>query len=182
MYEAIQAEIDTEDTSQEVSDLAIILSLARAGDSAAQAAVGAILAARQNYTNAVGWLRQASRESNLVATALLARIFLDQADSAENEDDRKELLDYSLDNYLAAVALGSTNAMYELAALYLGERFGTEKRRRRRAAARTGRRLRSQRFLALSGPPAQRRRTGAAKHRSSRQLLRASRKPRQSAR
>lgn len=110
----------------EFSPLALMGILARSGDTTAQAAVGAMLMARKQYDDAVGWLRSASRTGNVIANVMLARIFWERSLQAETEDDRREALDQVMENYLHAIALGSSDAMYALGSLYLTGAFGED--------------------------------------------------------
>lgn len=108
------------------SPLALMGMLARRGDASAQAAVGALLIAREQFDDAIGWLRTASRTGNVLANLMLARIFWEQSVQAESDDDRREALDQVLENYLHAIALGSSDAMYALGRLYLNGAFGED--------------------------------------------------------
>ena len=92
-------------------------------DSAAQTAIGAYLSNSKQFDNALGWLKNASRTTNVLANTLLARIYWTQSTNAETEEEQLELQQLSEENYLHAVALGSTNAMYTLATIYLGGGF-----------------------------------------------------------
>lgn len=100
--------------------------LARNGDTAAQAAIGAYLGSHDRYEDATGWLRASSRSGNVLANNLLARVFWEQASVAKNEEVRKAALDQVLENYMHAIALGSTDAAYALSVLYLNEHYGTD--------------------------------------------------------
>ncbi len=110
----------------EFSPAALMGILARSGDTTAQAAVGAMLMARQQYDDAVGWLRSATRTGNVIANVMLARIFWERSLQPEDEDDRREALDQVMENYLHAIALGSSDAMYALGSLYLTGTFGED--------------------------------------------------------
>ena len=110
----------------EFTPLTLMGILARSGDASAQAAVGAMLMARKQYDDAVGWLRTASRAGNVIANVMLARIFWENSLTAETEDDRRQALDQVMENYLHAIALGSTDAMYALGSLYLTGAFGED--------------------------------------------------------
>jgi len=126
MYAAMRRRFPTEPENEESAALAIIGILARESDGAAQASVGAFLAARKRTEDAIGWLRAASRDGNIVANMLLAGIFRDQIRDAENDEAREGYKTEILDNYMHAIALGSTDAMYALAVLYLNEQFGKD--------------------------------------------------------
>ena len=110
----------------EFTPLTLMGILARSGDATAQAAVGAMLMARKQYDDAVGWLRTASRTGNVIANVMLARIFWENSLTAETKDDRRKALDQVMENYLHAIALGSTDAMYALGSLYLTGAFGED--------------------------------------------------------
>ena len=126
MYAAMRARFPSEPENEESATLAIIGILARESDGAAQTSVGAFLAARKRTEDAIGWLRAASRDGNIVANMLLAGIFRDQIRDAENDKAREAYKTEILDNYMHAIALGSTDAMYALAVLYLNEQFGKD--------------------------------------------------------
>ncbi len=126
MYAAMRSRFPTEPENEESAALAIIGILARESDGAAQTSVGAFLAARKRTEDAIGWLRAASRDGNIVANMLLAGIFRDQIRDAENDEAREGYKTEILDNYMHAIALGSTDAMYALAVLYLNEQFGKD--------------------------------------------------------
>ncbi len=112
----------------EFSPVSVIGYLAKRGDTAAQAAIGAFLASQNRMDDAVDWLRAASRSGNLVASSVLAQLYWRKASSADSPEARQEALDEVLENYLHAIALGSTDAMYELAVLYLNNHYGEENR------------------------------------------------------
>ena len=126
MFAAMRARFPSEPENEESATLAIIGILARESDGAAQTSVGAFLAARKRTEDAIGWLRAASRDGNIVANMLLAGIFRDQIRDAENDQAREAYKTEILDNYMHAITLGSTDAMYALAVLYLNEQFGKD--------------------------------------------------------
>ncbi|MEM9623227.1 MAG: hypothetical protein AAF993_16370 [Pseudomonadota bacterium] len=95
-------------------------------DSAAQSAIGAYLATMQKYDQAIGWLRVASRSGNVLANRLLARIYFAKADEAETSAEEAEFKDLALENYMHAIALGSADAMYTLANLYINDYYGAD--------------------------------------------------------
>ncbi|MGE0622308.1 MAG: hypothetical protein AB7I04_02915 [Pseudomonadales bacterium] len=115
-------------TDDDFSPFSVIGYLAKRGDTAAQAAIGAFLASQNRHKDAIDWLRAASRTGNLVASSVLARLYWEQASNAEDDAEREEALDEVLENYLHAIALGSTDAMYALAVLYLNGQYGEENR------------------------------------------------------
>ena len=106
--------------------VALMYHLARQGDTAAQTAIGGYLASQNELDTAVDWLRAASRTGNLLANSFLARIFWEKAGKAGNPDLKQEYLDAVLENYLHAIALGSSDAMYALGVLYLNEHYGKD--------------------------------------------------------
>ena len=108
------------------SPLTLMGMLARSGDTTAQAAVGALLLARRQYDDAIGWLRTASRTGNVLANLMLARTFWEKSAQAESDEDSKQALDQVMENYLHAIALGSSDAMHELGSLYLVGAFGDD--------------------------------------------------------
>ena len=103
--------------------------LADGEDSAARAAIGTYLAKQRRYESAIGWLQLASREDNLLAHTLLARIFWYQSGLANRElsNDQtpktlktaEELTQLAIDNHVKAIGLGSTESMYTLGRLLL---------------------------------------------------------------
>ena len=110
----------------ELAPLTLIGLLARQGDPAAQTALGALLVARNRIDDAIGWLQAGSRVDNVIAHNILARIYTIQYGQAPSPEERQAALDNVLENYMRATALGSPNAMYGLAALYLEGVFGAD--------------------------------------------------------
>lgn len=123
VYEAAHQQFAAE---EEFSPFALIGYQAKRGDTAAQAAIGAFLATQGRGSEAVDWLRAASRTGNLLANSILARIFWERASQETNPDLRQQALDEVLENYLHAVALGSADAMYALGILYLNDHYGED--------------------------------------------------------
>jgi TPR repeat protein len=126
LYEAMRAAFGVAHGDAEFSPLNVIGYLAKQGDSAAQAAIGTFLASQHRSEDAVNWLRAATRTGNLVANAVLARIFWEEARQAEDEQTRDRALGEVMEHYLLAVALGSSEAMYALGVLYLNGHYGDE--------------------------------------------------------
>jgi len=122
---ASSAENEDED---EFSPFSVIGYLAKQGDTAAQAAIGAFLASQGRSDDAIDWLRAASRAGNLVASSVLARLYWEQASTTKDPEEKRLALDEVLENYLHAIALGSTDSMYALAVLYLNNHYGEENR------------------------------------------------------
>ena len=96
----------------------LIRALAAGTDSAAQTAIGAYLSNEKRYNDAISWLKVASRTGNILANTLLARIYFTQSGATQDPQEQLELKQSAEENYLHAVALGSTDAMYSLANLY----------------------------------------------------------------
>ena len=114
--------------AEEFSPFSVIGYLAKRGDTAAQAAIGAFLASQGRSQDAIGWLKEASRTGNLVASSVLARLYWEEASTTKDPAAREQALEDVLENYLHAIALGSTDAMYALAVLYLNNHYGEENR------------------------------------------------------
>jgi len=99
--------------------------LARSDDSAAQAAIGAYLLSQNRFPEAADWLNAASRTGNVLANLMLARVY--QLEARELEGDaRKEAMEFVLEQYLHAIAVGSDEAMFSLAGLYLDGAYGDD--------------------------------------------------------
>lgn len=131
VYEAMRMDFATSSSDEgdgEFSPFSAIGYLAKRGDTAAQAAIGAFLASQGRTKDAIDWLKAASRTGNLIASSVLARIYWEEASTTEDPKEKKAALDEVLENYLHAIALGSTDAMYALAVLYLNNQYGEENR------------------------------------------------------
>ena len=126
VFSATRTEFASSTDIADFSPFSMIGYLAKRGDTAAQAAIGAFLASQDRTDDAIDWLRAASQSGNLIANSVLARIYWDRASSTSDAKVRKAALDEVLENYLHAVALGSTDAMYALGVLYLNGHFGDE--------------------------------------------------------
>jgi len=122
-----QAErMDFASTDANFSPFSLIGMLAKRNDTAAQAAIGAFLASQGRVDDAIDWLRASSRRGNLLANSILARIYWEQASNTDDPAAKEAALEEVMENYLHAIALGSTDAMYALAILYLNEHYGKE--------------------------------------------------------
>ncbi len=119
---------ESNSANKEMQPWAVIRVLANKMDTAAQTAIGAFLTKNRKFENAIGWLKVASRSGNILANTLLARIYWQLAEQAEGDAKQVEYRDLSLENYLHAIALGSTDSMYSLAGLYLNDFYGVENR------------------------------------------------------
>ena len=114
--------------AQMKSPWALMRWLAAGRDTAAQAAIGRFLSLEQNYDDAISWLRVAARVENVLANSLLASIYLVKAEASDVASEREENLQLALENHLQAIAMGSTDAMYILANLYLNDVYGEDNR------------------------------------------------------
>jgi TPR repeat protein len=99
--------------------------LARSDDSAAQAAIGAYLLSQNRFREAADWLSAASRTGNVLANLMLARVYQLEARELEGEA-RKEAMEFVLEQYLHAIAVGSDEAMFALGGLYLDGAYGED--------------------------------------------------------
>ena len=124
MYDAIGGSVGADEDP--MTPFELIAYLARRSDTAAQAAIGAYLASHDRYEDAAQWLRASSRSGNVLANNLLARVFWQQAQDTEEDGLREEAMDLVMENYLHAIALGSTDAAYALGVLYLNDHYGEE--------------------------------------------------------
>lgn len=122
------AEDAEDDAGRDFTPFTLIGFLAKQNDSAAQTAVGLFLASppQNRYDDAAEWLRAASRTGNVVANSLLASIHLQRARTAADDASREDAMDQVMENYLHAIALGSADAMYALAVLYLNGHYGED--------------------------------------------------------
>lgn len=127
LYRAVEQELENTETSQiDFNPFTLIGYLARRGDTAAQASIGAFLASQNRVTEATRWLRAASRKGNLLANTELARLFWQRSRQEDDQELKQRALDEVLQNYLHAIALGSSDAMYALGVLYLNKHYGEE--------------------------------------------------------
>lgn len=108
------------------SPFALMAYLARQGDSAAQASIGAYLATHDRRDDAIDWLEAASRSGNVLANNLLARVYFERAEETDDEALRNADMQNVLDNYVHAVALGSLDSAYALGVLYLSNQYGPD--------------------------------------------------------
>ncbi len=108
--------------------LSLVRLFAAQMDSAAQTSIGAYLAGMQKHDQAIGWLKAAARTSNILANGILARVYLAKAEDAEDPADIADFKDQALENFMHAIALGSTDSMYTLGNLYISDYYGEENR------------------------------------------------------
>lgn len=119
---ALASAVGADATNDSEDPWEILRILADSNDSAARAAIGTYLAGQRRYESAVGWLEMASREPNLLAHTLLARIYWYQSGVIEKEpsDDSapqptaQEMVRKAIENHVKAIDLGSTESMYTL--------------------------------------------------------------------
>jgi TPR repeat protein len=104
-----------------INPWSVIRILAAESDGAAQTAIGAYLTNIKKYEDAMSWLKVASRSGNVLANTLLSRIYWTQSNAEKDADKKTDLEQLAEENYLHAIALGSTDAMYSLAGLYLSD-------------------------------------------------------------
>jgi len=102
--------------------------LAARMDSAAQTTIGRMMMGSKRFDDAVSWLKVAARSGNVLANVSLARLYLRQSDEEEDEAEQQALLYLVMENYLHAIAMGSTESMYTLANLYINDYYGEENR------------------------------------------------------
>ena len=120
----VLAALEPKSVDTESQGWPLIRELANASDSAAQAAIGAYLVNQRKFNSAISWLNVASRRDNLLANSLLGRTYWSQSRLAKTDKTRREKLELAQENYLHAIALGSTESMYTLASLYLQNHYG----------------------------------------------------------
>ena len=125
-YASVRDSVAGEAPGREFRPGALIGILARRDDPAAQVYIGGFLFSEDRLDEAVDWLSAASRRGNLVANLMLARVHLAKAQRLPEGPDREEALELVMQNYVHAVAVGSDEAMYQLAELYIAEYYGPE--------------------------------------------------------
>lgn len=125
-YDSVRDSIAGDTPGREFRPGALIGLLAQRDDPAAQVYIGAFLSSEDRLDEAVDWLSAASRRGNLVANLMLAQVHLARAQRQPEGPGRDEALELVMQNYLHAVAVGSDEAMYRLAELYLAEFYGAE--------------------------------------------------------
>ena len=118
--------LQTDALGEEFSPLRLTGFLARQGDPAAQTALGILLAGQQRTDDALDWLQAGTRLDNVIAHNALARIHAAKSFQAETPEEREAALENVLENSLRAISLGSSEAMYRLAAMYLEGVFGED--------------------------------------------------------
>ncbi|MBL6815299.1 MAG: sel1 repeat family protein [Pseudomonadales bacterium] len=119
---ALASAVGADDAADTENPWETLRILADSNDSAARAAIGTYLAGQRRYESAAGWLEMASREPNLLAHTLLARIYwyqsgvIDKAPSGDSTPQMtaEELVRKAIENHVKAIDLGSTESMYTL--------------------------------------------------------------------
>jgi tetratricopeptide (TPR) repeat protein len=128
-YHAVEHDVAASETSGEpgeaFSPAMLIGYLARNDDSAAQAAIGAYLLSENHYRDAASWLNMASRTGNVLANLMLARVYQLEAEQLKG-DEHKQAMEFVLEQYLHAIAVGSDDAMFALGGLYIDGDYGKE--------------------------------------------------------
>ncbi len=131
-YRAVESTVEKEEqaeggtTSDKPFSAGMLIGyLARNDDSAAQAAIGAYLLGQNRFRESADWLSAASRTGNVLANLMLARVYQLEARDLEG-DARKEAMEFVLEQYLHAIAVGSDEAMFALAGLYLDGDYGED--------------------------------------------------------
>ncbi len=130
-YHAVEGAVEQEERTDDAksdkpfSAGMLIGFLARNDDTAAQAAIGAYLLSQNRFRESADWLNAASRTGNVLANLMLARVYQLEARDLEG-DARKEAMEFVLEQYLHAIAVGSDEAMFALAGLYLDGVYGDE--------------------------------------------------------
>lgn len=105
----------------------LISLLARTADSAAKAAIGAVLARDRTHRQAaITWLQEANNAGNLSATLLLADLYRSMGGLGETAQ-HLYWLEQSQKAYLKAVAWESDAAMLRLGLLYVSGVFGKDR-------------------------------------------------------
>ncbi len=99
--------------------------LAQQDDDAALTSIGSYLYYQQRLQEAEQWFRAASAQGNAIAGLMLGHIYQVQAQRREGEA-RAAALELALDQYTAAIALSSDEAMFSLGTLYLDGFYGEE--------------------------------------------------------
>ena len=126
-YAAVSQQFATTSPGNEFTPGALIGFLAQSNDSAAQAFIGTYLASEDRLDESINWLSSSARSGNVVANLALARVWWTKARRHDDEQARSEAVDLAVENYLRAISVGSDEAMYMLAVLYLRDQLGPNK-------------------------------------------------------
>ena len=124
-FHAIRRRNMHENPETEFDPINLIYYLARRGDLAAMTAIGTFVGLRDpaKFEQSRPWLEQATRRGNLLAQLALAELFATKARSVSAEE-AAPYVHKAIEQHLQAIARGSTEAMVQLARLYLEEHFG----------------------------------------------------------
>lgn len=123
-YRAIRRRILQQNPDTDFGPEGVIFNLARQGDLAAMATIGTFgLTDPSRYDQARPWLERATRRGNLLAQLALAQLYTTKARSLGVED-AVPYVHMAIEQHLQAIAKGSTDAMVQLARIYLEEHFG----------------------------------------------------------
>ncbi len=126
-YAAVSQQFATTSPENEFTPGALIGFLAQRNDSAAQAFIGTYLASEDRLDESINWLSSSARSGNVVANLALARVWWTKARRHTDEQARLEAVDLAVENYVRAISVGSDEAMYMLAVLYLRDQLGPDK-------------------------------------------------------
>lgn len=124
-FQAIRRRSIHESPDVQFNPMNLIYYLARRGDLAAMTAIGTFVGLRDpaKFEQSRPWLQQATRRGNLLAQLALAELFTAKARSVSAEE-AVPLVHMAIEQHLQAMAKGSTEAMVQLARIYLEEHFG----------------------------------------------------------
>ncbi|MFP6796255.1 MAG: tetratricopeptide repeat protein [Pseudomonadales bacterium] len=126
-YAAVSQQINATSQETEFTPGALIGFLAQRDDSAAQAFIGTYLASEDRLDESINWLSASTRSGNVIANLTLARVWWTKARRHRDEQARSEAVDLAIENYRRAISIGSDEAMYMLAVLYLRDQLGPNK-------------------------------------------------------
>ena len=126
-YSVVAQQIREASKSDEFTPGALIGFLAQRNDSAAQAFIGTYLASEDRLDESINWLSASIRSGNVLANLNLARVWWTKARRQTDEQAREEAVTRAVENYRRAITVGSDEAMYMLAVLYLRDQLGPNK-------------------------------------------------------
>jgi TPR repeat protein len=124
-FKAIRRRAMHENPEVVLEPINLIYDLARRGDLAAMTAIGTFVGLRDpaQFDRSRPWLEQATRRGNLLAQIALAELYTSKARSVSSEE-AVPYVHMAIEQHLQAIAKGSTEAMVQLARIYLDEHFG----------------------------------------------------------
>ena len=126
-YSIVAQQISETAQDSEFTPGALIGFLAQRDDSAAQAFIGTYLASEDRLDESINWLSASTRSGNVLANLTLARVWWTKARRHTGEQARSEAVNLAVENYVRAISVGSDEAMYMLAVLYLRDQLGPNK-------------------------------------------------------